>query len=50
MSYIGGGPYEATRCPLCGEVMWNGVCENRDCEYHWKPFDENDTHSGDEEE
>lgn len=25
MSYIGGGMYDATRCPLCGNMVWNGV-------------------------
>lgn len=44
MSYIGGGPYYAEICPLCGETMWNGRCENPDCHYHWYPKedDEND--------
>ena len=37
---LGGGPYQATTCPLCGETMWNGKCENIDCKYHWYPFDE----------
>lgn len=44
MIYIGGGPYYAEICPLCGETMWNGRCENPDCHYHWYPKedDEND--------
>ncbi len=37
MSYLGGGPYYIETCPLCGELMWNGQCENLDCEYHWHP-------------
>ena len=37
MGYIGGGPYYAETCPLCGETMWNGRCENPDCHYHWYP-------------
>lgn len=37
MSYIGGGMYYAETCPLCGSTLWNGVCENRDCDYHWIP-------------
>lgn len=32
--------YDVTTCPLCGERMWNGRCENLDCRYHWKPYDE----------
>lgn len=37
MSYMGVGysGYEYKTCPLCGQGMWNGVCENPDCEYHW---------------
>ena len=31
---VGGNGWEVTRCPLCGELMWNGQCENIDCEYH----------------
>lgn len=34
--------YDCTRCPLCGELMWNGQCENRDCKYHWYPKDDDD--------
>ena len=43
MSYIGGGMYYAEPCPLCGEMLWNGRCENPDCHYHWyqKEDDEN---------
>ena len=40
MSYTGGGMYDVSRCPLCGELMWNGLCENLDCQYHWVPLDE----------
>ena len=25
-------------CPECGSLMWNGQCENTDCEYHWYPM------------
>ncbi|WP_278336206.1 hypothetical protein [Roseburia hominis] len=39
---LGGGPYETTTCPECGSVMWNGRCENTDCEYHWHPAEEED--------
>ena len=34
--------YKCTRCPLCGELMWNGQCENLDCKYHWYPKDDDD--------
>ena len=34
--------YDCTRCPLCGELMWNGQCENLDCKYHWYPKDDDD--------
>ena len=34
--------YDCTRCPLCGELMWNGQCENLDCQYHWHPKDDDD--------
>ena len=40
MSYIGGGPYDATICPECGAVMWNGRCEDPDCKYHWRPLED----------
>ena len=42
MSYIGGGPYHAETCPVCGGVMWNGRCEDPDCEIHWHPIDTED--------
>lgn len=42
MSYIGGGPYHAETCPVCGGIMWNGRCEDPDCEIHWRPIDEDD--------
>lgn len=32
--------YEWERCPSCGELMWNGRCENLDCDYHWHPKEE----------
>ncbi len=35
--YIGGGMYYAEPCPKCGSTLWNGRCENPDCEYHWRP-------------
>jgi len=38
---LGGGPYYAETCPRCGELMWNGQCENIDCEYHWHPKEDN---------
>lgn len=37
---LGRGPYQCGRCPRCGELMWNGYCENIDCEYHWIPVEE----------
>lgn len=42
MSYIGGGMYEARTCPECGQTMWNGRCENKNCDYHWKPYEDDD--------
>lgn len=39
---LGGGPHEAEICPICGEVMWNGQCENRDCYFHWNPKEDED--------
>ena len=42
MSYIGGGMYYAETCPLCGEPMWNGRCENPDCHYHWCPKEDDE--------
>lgn len=45
MSYMGAGysGYECEHCPKCGELMWNGRCENRDCPCHWNPKeDDND--------
>lgn len=44
MSYMGDGysGYEFQECPLCGQGMWNGRCEDPDCEYHWHPLDEED--------
>ena len=43
MAYMGVGysGYEYETCPLCGQGMWNGRCENPDCEYHWNPKDDN---------
>lgn len=37
---IGGNGYECTWCPLCGELVWNGQCENIDCSYHWHPMND----------
>lgn len=34
--------YECQECPLRGQGMWNGRCENTDCEYDWHPLDEED--------
>ena len=42
MVYLGGGPYQAEPCPVCGGVMWNGRCENPDCRHHWYPLDSED--------
>lgn len=32
--------YDVQDCPKCGEKMFNGRCENLDCEYHWYPMEE----------
>lgn len=32
--------YEVRKCPECGNLMWNGICESKYCKYHWYPFDE----------
>lgn len=44
MAYTGDNGYEYQTCPVCSEGMWNGRCENTDCEYHWHPLEteEND--------
>ena len=42
MGYIGGGMYHAEPCPLCGETLWNGRCENPDCHYHWHPKEDDE--------
>lgn len=40
---LGGGPYEITGyCPECGSLMWNGRCENNECQYHYHPISEED--------
>jgi hypothetical protein len=39
---LGGGPYECRRCPKCGCLMWNGRCENKECEYHWHPIEDDE--------
>lgn len=39
---LGGGPYETSICPLCGCVMWNGRCENKECKNHWHPVEESE--------
>lgn len=49
MSYLGGGPYHAEVCALCGEVMWNGRCENLDCRYHWHPKEDDEDDGGEED-
>ena len=46
MAFIGGNGYVVQDCPACGELMWNGRCENLDCDYHWFPLeDENEEES-----
>ena len=50
MSYIGGGMYHAETCPLCGETLWNGRCENPDCYHHWHPKDDEEENEDDEHE
>lgn len=44
MSYMGTGysGYDVCRCPRCGQLMFNGQCENLDCKYHWYPLEENE--------
>ena len=42
MGYLGGGPYQAEPCPVCGGVMWNGRCEYPDRKLHWHPLDSED--------
>ena len=42
MSYIGGTPYDAGRCPECGGVTWNGKCEDPDCYHHWHPVQDDE--------
>ena len=37
-----GQMYDYETCPKCGAGMWNGRCENLDCEYHWHPKDDED--------
>lgn len=37
---IGGNPYHCSKCPECGKLMWNGLCENKDCKYHYYPMNE----------
>ncbi|MFI3254552.1 MAG: hypothetical protein R3Y63_09485 [Eubacteriales bacterium] len=34
--------FELGRCPLCGNLTFNGRCEDRDCHHHWHPVDEDD--------
>lgn len=44
MSYggVGYSGYEYRTCPKCGVGMWNGQCENPDCEYHWYPLEDDE--------
>jgi hypothetical protein len=46
----GGGPYRTDFCPLCGSIMWNGQCENRECNYHWHPMEDEDDEGSLEDE
>lgn len=39
--------YDVTRCPACGELMWNGRCENTDCYFHWHPMEDDDEQKND---
>lgn len=32
--------YDVQNCPLCGGLMYNGECENRDCFFHWHPLED----------
>ena len=41
--------YEDLRCPRCGAVMVDGRCENRQCDYHWRPM-EPDEHPEDDDQ
>ena len=35
--------YERTTCPACDSRMYNGKCENIDCQYHWNPIEETES-------
>lgn len=37
---VGGIGVEVSTCPECGSVMWNGLCENKECKYHWHTEEE----------
>lgn len=50
MSYIGGTPYDAGRCPQCGGVTWNGRCEDPDCICHWQSISEEEDLSEENED
>ena len=45
---LGGGPYEASICPECGSIMWNGRCENTDCDCHYVPLDTDSSRPGED--
>lgn len=34
--------YDVKTCPLCGQLMFNGKCENPDCHHHWHPKEDDD--------
>ena len=34
--------YDVKTCPICGQLMFNGECENPDCRYHWHPMEDDD--------
>lgn len=40
--------YQVSTCPRCGELMWNGQCENRDCPLHWYPLEDGKEYDPDE--
>lgn len=50
MSYIGGTPCDAGRCPQCGGVTWNDRCEDPNCIYQWRSASEEEELSEEDED
>lgn len=42
--------YEVETCPMCRSLMWNGYCEDKDCQYHWHPKLDDTNEDEDEDE